>query len=96
MRCCHRWLWSGAIVLSALLAKYGLKAVVLERWPERCQLPRAVPFDWEVMRPAFHTLSIAEQAEIVSHAVVSLKIVSPDGEFLSLSRHSFRRFRLAT
>ena len=71
-----------AIVFSALLAQYGLKVVVLERWPERYKLPRAVHFDGEVMRTAFQALGIAEKVELVSRTVVSFETVTPDGEVL--------------
>ena len=70
------------IVLSALLATRGLKAVVLERWPERYKLPRAVHFDGEIMRTAFQALDIAEQVEMVSRALVSFETVTPEGEIL--------------
>ena len=70
------------IVCSALLAKHGLKVVVLERWPERYKLPRAVHFDGEIMRTAFQALGIADQIEMVSRAMVSFETVTPDGEVL--------------
>ncbi len=70
------------ILLSALLAKRGLKAVVLERWPERYKLPRAVHFDGEIMRTAFQVLDIAEQIEMISRALVSFETVTPQGEIL--------------
>ena len=70
------------IVFSALLAKYGLKVAVVERWPERYRLPRAVHFDGEIMRTAFQFLGIAEQIEIVSRALVSFETVTPEGEIL--------------
>jgi 2-polyprenyl-6-methoxyphenol hydroxylase-like FAD-dependent oxidoreductase len=70
------------IVFSALLAKYGLKVAVIERWPERYRLPRAVHFDGEIMRTAFQSLDIAEQIEIISRALVSFETVTPEGEVL--------------
>ncbi len=70
------------IVLSALLAKYGLKVAVFERWPDRYKLPRAVHFDGEIMRTAFQWLGIAEKIEVISRAVVSFETVTPEGEIL--------------
>ena len=70
------------IVFSALLAKYGLKVAVFERWPDRYQLPRAVHFDGEIMRTAFQWLGIAEKIEMISRAVVSFETVTPEGEIL--------------
>ncbi len=70
------------IVASALLAMRGLRIVVLERWPERYKLPRAVHFDGEIMRTAFQALGIAEQIEMVSRALVSFETVTPEGEVL--------------
>ena len=70
------------IIFSAMLAKYGLKVVVLERWPERYKLPRAVHFDGEIMRTAFQWLDIAEQIEVVSRALVAFETVTPEGEIL--------------
>ncbi len=70
------------IVFSALLAKHGLKVVVVERWPERYRLPRAVHFDGEIMRTAFQSLDIAEKIEIISRALVSFETVTPEGEIL--------------
>ncbi len=70
------------IVCSALLAKYGLKVAVFERWPDRYKLPRAVHFDGETMRTAFQWLGIAEKIEVISRAVVSFETVTPEGEIL--------------
>ncbi len=70
------------IILSALLAKQGLNVLVLERWPERYKLPRAVHFDGEIMRTAFQALGIAEKIEMVSRALVSFETVTPEGEIL--------------
>ena len=70
------------IVFSALLAKHGLKVVVVERWPERYRLPRAVHFDGEIMRTAFQSLDIAERIEVVSRAMASFETVTPEGEIL--------------
>lgn len=71
-----------AFVCSALLAKFGLIVAVLERWPERYKLPRAVHFDGEIMRTGFQALGIAEQVETISRTVVSFETVLPDGEVL--------------
>ena len=70
------------IIFSALLAKHGLKVVVVERWPERYKLPRAVHFDGEIMRTAFQALGVAEQIEMVSRTLVSFETVTPEGEVL--------------
>ena len=71
-----------SMVFSAVLAKYGLNVIVLERWPERYKLPRAVHFDGEIMRTAFQWLGIAEKIEMISRAVVSFETVTPEGEIL--------------
>ena len=70
------------MVFSALLAQSGLRVVVLERWPERFKLPRAVHFDGEIMRTAFQALGIAEQIELITRAVTSFETVTPEGEVL--------------
>ena len=70
------------IIFSALLAKHGLKVVVVERWPERYKLRRAVHFDGEIMRTAFQALGVAEQIEMVSRTLVSFETVTPEGEVL--------------
>ncbi len=70
------------MVFSALLAQSGLRVVVLERWPERFKLPRAVHFDGEIMRTAFQALGIAEQVELITRAVTSFETVTPEGEVL--------------
>ena len=70
------------MVFSALLAQAGLRVVVLERWPERFKLPRAVHFDGEIMRTAFQALGIAEQVELITRAVTSFETVTPEGEVL--------------
>ena len=70
------------MVFSALLAQTGLRVVVLERWPERFKLPRAVHFDGEIMRTAFQALGIAEKVEMITRAVTSFETVTPEGEIL--------------
>lgn len=70
------------IVFAALLARYGLKPVVVERWPQRYPLPRAGHFDGEIMRTAFQRLGVAEQVEMIARSVLSVETVTPTFDVL--------------
>ena len=52
-------------VLSILLAQYGYRVVVLERYPSTYPLPRAVHFDGEVAR-VFQACGIGDQLPLIS------------------------------
>ena len=64
------------ILFAALLARRGLKPIVIERWPRRYPLPRAGHFDGEIMRNAFQFLGVAEQVEMIARSVLSVETVS--------------------
>ena len=51
--------------LAILLGQLGRSVVVLERWPERYPLPRAVHFDDEVGR-IFQSCGIGEELRVIS------------------------------
>jgi 2-polyprenyl-6-methoxyphenol hydroxylase-like FAD-dependent oxidoreductase len=53
------------LVLAVLLAQFGRSAVVLEQWPERYPLPRAVHFDDEVGR-LLQSCGIGDEVRAVS------------------------------
>ena len=68
------------IVCASLLAQYGLKVSVVERWPYRYALPRAGHFDGEIMRTAFQRLGVAREVEMIARSVLSVDTVNTDGE----------------
>ena len=67
---------------AALLADYGLDVVVVERHQQRYQLHRAGHLDGEIMR-VFQRLGVAEAIELCAQPLVSMQLMTPQGEVLS-------------
>jgi len=70
------------ITTAALLSLAGLKVVVIERHPARYQWHRAGHYDGETMR-IFQRLGVAEEVELVSQPLISMQMMTSDGEVLS-------------
>lgn len=70
------------ITAAALLAKYGHRVVVVERFPRRYDKPRAGHFDGETMR-TFQTLGIARDIELLARKMNSYELVSSGNEALA-------------
>lgn len=70
------------IVGSALLADYGLNVIAVEKHQERYKLHRAGHLDGEIMR-VFQRLGVAEAIELVAQPLVSMQLMTPEGETLS-------------
>lgn len=66
---------------AALLGRYGIKVIVIERYPERYALPRAGHCDGEIMR-VFQSLRIADEVELIARPMLSYELVTPDLEVL--------------
>ena len=69
------------IVFSTLLAQYGLKVIVVERYPERFQLSRAGHLDGETMR-MFQRLGCMDQIELIARPSLAYSLVTSDLEVL--------------
>jgi len=70
------------ITCAALLSLAGLSVVVVERHPARYQWHRAGHYDGETMR-IFQRLGVAEAIELVSQPLISMQMMTADGEVLS-------------
>jgi len=70
------------ITCAALLSLAGLSVVVVERHPARYQWHRAGHYDGETMR-IFQRLGVAETIELVSQPLISMQMMTSDGEVLS-------------
>ena len=70
------------ITCAALLSLAGLSVVVIERHPARYQWHRAGHYDGETMR-IFQRLGVAEAIELVSQPLISMQMMTADGEVLS-------------
>jgi len=55
------------MTFAALLAQYGLKVIVVERFPQRYAQSRAGHFDGETMR-TFQRIGIAESIELIARS----------------------------
>jgi 3-(3-hydroxy-phenyl)propionate hydroxylase len=62
------------LVAATLLAQYGVRSVVLERYPEPYPLPRAVHLDDEVLR-ILQQLGLAEEFAAVSRPARGLRLL---------------------
>ncbi len=67
---------------AALLAQRGLDVIAVERHPERYQWHRAGHFDGEIMR-VFQRLGVAETVELAAQPLISMEMISAEGEVLS-------------
>ena len=67
---------------AALLSLAGLRVVVIERHAARYQWHRAGHYDGETMR-IFQRLGVAEAIELVSQPLISMAMMTADGEVLS-------------
>jgi 2-polyprenyl-6-methoxyphenol hydroxylase-like FAD-dependent oxidoreductase len=70
------------ITCAALLSLAGLSVVVIERHPARYEWHRAGHYDGETMR-IFQRLDVAETIELVSQPLISMQMMTADGEVLS-------------
>ncbi|QSE41311.1 bifunctional 3-(3-hydroxy-phenyl)propionate/3-hydroxycinnamic acid hydroxylase [Rhodococcus erythropolis] len=70
------------ITLAALLAQAGRDVVVVERFPQRYDKPRAGHFDGETMR-TFQQLGIASEVELLVRKMNSYQAVSSTNEVLA-------------
>ena len=69
------------IVFSTLLAQYGLKVIVVERYSERFRLSRAGHLDGETMR-MFQRLGCTDQIELIARPTLAYSLVTRDLEVL--------------
>ncbi len=67
---------------AALLAKHGLKVIVVERFPQRYPLGRAGHFDGETFR-VFQHLGIAEDMELLVRPMLQWQLVTAEMEVLA-------------
>ncbi|GAA5206028.1 bifunctional 3-(3-hydroxy-phenyl)propionate/3-hydroxycinnamic acid hydroxylase [Microbacterium kyungheense] len=70
------------ITFAALLAQAGHRVVVVERFPQRYDKPRAGHFDGETMR-TFQQLGIAREVELLVRKMNSYQAVSSTNEVLA-------------
>lgn len=70
------------ITAAALLAQFGHRVIVVERFPQRYDKPRAGHFDGETMR-TFQTLGIAREIELLARKMNSYELVSSGNETLA-------------
>lgn len=70
------------ITFAALLAQAGHSVIVVERFPQRYDKPRAGHFDGETMR-TFQQLGIAREVELLARKMNSYQAVSSTNEVLA-------------
>ncbi|OZD65730.1 hypothetical protein CH263_12515 [Rhodococcus sp. 06-1059B-a] len=70
------------ITFAALLAQTGRNVIVVERFPQRYDKPRAGHFDGETMR-TFQQLGIAQEVELLVRKMNSYQAVSSTNEVLA-------------
>ncbi len=70
------------MVISILLAQRGLSVIVVERFRERYNLPRAGHFDSETLR-TFQQMGIANEIELIARPMLEWELVTADMEVLA-------------
>ncbi len=70
------------MTFAALLAQYGLKVIVVERFPQRYAQSRAGHFDGETMR-TFQRIGIAESIELIARPMLQWSFVTAEMEILA-------------